>query len=77
MFYVKDKQVQMMVVIHVDDMIISGEKNIIKDFKEDFKENYMISDLGRLSMHLGIKYDWKVNQLGEKILIAYMDKYSG
>ena len=66
----------MVVVIHVDDMIISGEDNTVKKSKKYLKMNYTINDLGELDVHLGVKYNWINNKIGDNYLFSSMDEYS-
>ena len=76
MFFVKGKELEMVVVIHVDDMVIAGKKDTVKTFKEELGEHYTIKDLGVLSSHLGVNYEWLRDKKGEKYLSASMDKYA-
>ncbi|KAI2496764.1 GAG-pre-integrase domain [Fragilaria crotonensis] len=64
----------LMAVVHVDDVILVGSKKAIEEFKTKLKERFNISDLGKLKKHLGVWYDWSVDENGNVIIIAKMNK---
>ncbi|KAI2493327.1 Mitochondrial protein [Fragilaria crotonensis] len=76
MYYWKDTKGRMtlMAVVHVDDVILVGSKKAIEEFKTKLKERFNISDLGKLKKHLGVWYDWSVDENGNVIIIAKMNK---
>jgi len=48
--------------IHVDDSMLCGKQEAINVFKEKVKERFNIKELGQLKKHLGIWYEWKMDQ---------------
>jgi hypothetical protein len=63
-----------MAVVHVDNVALAGAPEMIAKFKKEIKNRFSISDLGRLSKHLGINYDWRKDEDGVTYIIASMDK---
>ena len=59
---------------YVDDIIITGRSEAIKDYKKCIKQKFKISKLGNLKKHLGIQYERKENKQGEFYKMT-MDKY--
>jgi hypothetical protein len=78
-FYLKDDSgaTKLIVASHVDDCIMAGTKDAIEQFKMDVKKRFNITDLGLLKKHLGIWYDWKEEENGEKYIEATMPKLVG
>jgi hypothetical protein len=78
-FYLKDDngETKLIVASHVDDCIMAGPKDAIEQFKMDVKKRFNITDLGLLKKHLGIWYDWKEEENGEKYIVATMPKLVG
>jgi hypothetical protein len=76
LYYWKDNtgQMTLMAVVHVDDVILVGSKKAIEEFKKQLRERFNISDLGKLKKHLGVWYEWSVDENGKVILIATMKK---
>ena len=50
-----------MIVVYVDDVLMAGESENIKIFKEQLRKTYKITDLGKLKRHLGVWYEWNKN----------------
>jgi hypothetical protein len=75
-FYLKDDdgKTRLIVASHVDDCIMVGPKHVIEQFKLDVKTRFNITDLGTLTKHLGIWYEWKKDDNGEKYIVATMPK---
>ena len=49
---------KLIVGVYVDDLIVIGSRTEdVKNFKEQMKEAFEMSDLGSLSMYLGIEID--------------------
>ncbi|KAI2496491.1 GAG-pre-integrase domain [Fragilaria crotonensis] len=63
----------LMAVVH-GYVILVGSKKAIEEFKTKLKERFNISDLGKLKKHLGVWYDWSVDENGNVIIIAKMNK---
>ena len=47
-----------MIAVYVDDVVMAGESENIKTFKEQFRKIYKITDLGKVKRHLGVQYEW-------------------
>lgn len=74
-FYKKESdKVVLIAVCHVDDNAVCSSPEWIAWFKEGVKKRFGITDLGRLQKHLGIWYDWKVDENGERFVVATMPK---
>ena len=75
-FYLKDEngKTKLIVASHVDDCIMAGSKVAIKQFKKDVKTRFNINEVGTLKKHLGIWYEWKQDNKGEKYIVASMPK---
>jgi hypothetical protein len=75
-FYLKDDKGETILIVatHVDDCIMAGSKDVIEQFKKDVKKRFNISDLGKIKKHLGIWYEWRQENNGEKYIIATMPK---
>jgi hypothetical protein len=76
LFYWKNAagEVILMAVVHVDDILLVGEKETIEKFKSELKKRFNISDLGQLKKHLGVWYDWRTDDNGETYIVASMTK---
>ena len=66
-------KVVLLIVCYVDDVLLSGTKDTIKWFKEEFKRKYNITELGRMKKHLGMWYEWKNDDQGELYIKVTMD----
>jgi hypothetical protein len=74
-FYKKfEGDVVLVAVCHVDDNAIAGTPVWTKWFKTGVKKRFGITDLGILKKHLGIWYKWKVDEHGERYVVATMPK---
>ncbi len=69
-----EDKVVLVAVTHVDDTAAAGTPDWIKWFKEGLKQRFGITDLGRLKKHLGIWYEWKIDENGERYIVATMPK---
>ena len=69
-FYLKENegQVKMISSCHVDDTLLIGTRESIDLFKELLKRRYNLKEMGLLRKHLGIKYEWKLDELGQTIV---------
>ena len=63
----------LIIAVYVDDVLITGRKEDIKEFKDEFKKTYKITDLGNLKRHLGIRFEWIKTDDGEKAIKMHMD----
>ncbi len=68
------EEVVVIAVCHVDDNAIAGTPVWVKWFKEGVKQRFGITELGVLKRHLGIWYDWKTDENGERYVVATMPK---
>jgi hypothetical protein len=75
-FYKHDenKQLRIMLAIHVDDTIIAGFTRDIEEFLVEFQKHLKIERLGKLKKHLGIWWEWLTEPNGEVYLRASMPK---
>ena len=57
--YLKSSSIHKLIVgVYVDDLIVTGTRiEDVKIFKKKMKETFEMSDLGSLSMYLGIEFD--------------------
>ena len=58
---------------HVDDTLVAGTKEAIAEFKAELSERFKLKELGIMTKHLGIKYDWRTDESGETYVVATMD----
>ena len=63
----------LIIAVYVDDVLIAGRKENIKEFKDQFQKTYKITDLGNLKRYLGIWFEWIETEDGEKIIKMHMD----
>ena len=52
------------VLIHVNNSLLIGTKDEIKNFKEGIKKRFGFTDLGKLKKHLGVWYEEKFDKMG-------------
>jgi hypothetical protein len=75
MFYRKEDGVVVLIAVcHVDDNAIAGTPAWISWFKKGVKKCFGISKLGQLHKHLGVWYEWKIDDNGERYVVASMPK---
>ena len=48
-------------VIHVDDSTIAVKKSMVEEIKKAIDKRLSIKDEGRLSKHLGVRYEWNAD----------------
>lgn len=61
-------------VTFVDDILVIGPPNEIAEMKSDIKKRFNISELGRLSKHLGVYYKKGRDDIGDYFELS-MEKY--
>ena len=74
-FFKKDERghLALMALTHVDDTLIAGNEEEIKNFKKGISRRFKFRDEGRLKKHLGVSYKWKQNEeRGERLIEATM-----
>jgi len=65
----------LLISMHVDNLLIGGSKWRVEQFVEQFIEYLKIKRLGQLKKHLGVWWHWKVDPVtGEIFLNATMPK---
>ena len=76
LFYKKNSQGDLVLIatLFVDDTIAAGTEEELKWFYENVRKKFVIQELGQLTKHLGIRYDWKKDNEGQTYLEASMDK---
>ena len=75
MFYKhKEGKLVLMVVTFVDDLLIGGTPEEVKWCQENLKKRFNVTDLGIVKKHLGVWYEWKVDNQGNKFIEASMHK---
>ena len=67
-------EVILLIVCYVDDVLMSGNPEDIKEFMQKFKKKYNITELGRMKKHLGMWYEWKKDDEGEPYVKVTMDE---
>ena len=50
-----------LMVIHMDDCAIAGKKSMVAEIKKAIAKRLSIKDEGRLSKHLGVRYEWNAD----------------
>ena len=70
----KDGKLVLIVVMYVDDVMVSGMPDMIRWFMTEFKKKFNITEMGQMKKHLGIWYDWKRDTNGEPYVVARMDE---
>ena len=75
-FYREDENGKIVLILgsHVDDTIIGGWKSEIDKFMDEFETYLKIDRLGRLIKHLGVWYEWCIDDNDEIFLKASMEK---
>jgi hypothetical protein len=68
------REVILLAVVHVDDVLLSGTKATIARFKTELRKRFNISELGLLKKHLGVWYEWRQDKNGETYVVASMPK---
>ena len=53
-----------MISVHVDEVFVAGKPETLKDIKEEIKENFNISESGKVQNLLGVYYKWGNNAKG-------------
>jgi hypothetical protein len=71
-FKLTEVKVALVAVCHVDDNAIAGAPHWIKWFKEGVKKRFGVTELGLLKKHLGVWYEWKMDEHGERHVVAMM-----
>ena len=74
-FFLRDENdnPKLLATIHVDDTMISGTPNDIEEFKKKVRTRFVIKDMGPLTKHLGVKYDWTEDEHGPKVVATLDD----
>ena len=74
-YYGKDQggNINLVLIVVVDDTLCIGETETILKFKEEFKKNFTVTDLGRLKKHLGVWYERKKDEEGEYFELSMTD----
>ena len=67
-------ETQLLVVMYVDDVLVSGQPKTIRWFLNEFKKKFKITELGQMKKHLGIWYEWKKDSGGEPYVKATMNE---
>lgn len=66
----------LLALLHVNDTQLRGEQQWIEWFKKNIKKRFNYTDLGTLKKHLGIWYEWTVDENGEMIIITIVPRWS-
>ena len=59
LWYRKDLEgnIILIVVVYVDDYLVCGKREVIEWWKQCVKKRFSISDLGKISKHIGVWYE--------------------
>ena len=57
-----DGKVTLVTSCHVDDTLVAGTKESIAWLKTYLKERFKLKEMGIMTKHLGIKYDWRTDK---------------
>lgn len=67
-FYVKKEGTLILLIgTHVDDCAVAGKPEDVEFFKSEIKKHFTIKELGILSKHLGVWYEWAQDDHGRYI----------
>ena len=61
--------------ITVDDSLLIGDKHEVEWIKAAIQKRFKITDLGKLSKHLGVRYDFMTDENGDQKIDAHMNDY--
>ena len=50
----------LIIVLYVDDLILTGDEHLIKFYKEDLAREFEMKDMGLLNYFLGLEI-WKID----------------
>jgi hypothetical protein len=75
-FILRNERDEIVVIssIHVDDTLIAGRKKEVYEFYDRFEEHLKIDRLGRLKKHLGVWYEWCIDDRNNIFLKASMER---
>ena len=51
-----NKQVSLMIGVHVDDIVLSGEKDVWNAFFDELKERFPVKHQGEIKMYTGCAF---------------------
>ena len=68
------KEIVLLIVCYVDDVLLSGKQRDIDDFRNKFKKKYNITNLGTMKKHLGMWYEWRRDKNNNPYIKVTMDK---
>jgi hypothetical protein len=54
----KTGELESAVAVHVDDILLTGESQVVSKIKEGLNKAFTMKDLGQLSWYLGVKFTW-------------------
>ena len=75
LFYKKIDNVTVLIVIcFVDDTMLIGKQNEIDWFKSEIDKHFKYTEEGKLTKHLGVRYEFKEDEKGDEYIEAKMDK---
>src|SRR5687767_11857011 len=60
----------LMALCHIEDTILVCTKDSIELFKTQLKKRFKLKELGLMTRHLGIWYDWRMNKNCEPYVVA-------
>ena len=56
----------------MDDSFVTGTAESIAWFKTQLKERFKLKEMGTMTRHLGINYEWCKDKQGEQYVLATM-----
>ena len=65
---------KIVMTIHVDDSLCAGNKKDLQKLYEKIRTKYNITTLGEITKYLGVRYDWKTDEKGERYVVASMKR---
>ena len=68
-----DGEVTLVTSCHVDDTLVAETQESIAEFKTQLKERFKLKEMGIMTKHLRIKYEWCKDKQGEPYVVATMD----
>lgn len=62
------------VVVYVDDCLITGEPDAVAQIKTDLKREFGVVEDGQLRKLLGVRYRWETDDVGPVVILDMQDK---
>jgi hypothetical protein len=74
MHFNEEQKLDLLVVTHVDDQMLCGTKTARETYKDMLSKRFKWTSQGRLRKHLGVRYEWMIDENGDRLIVATMKK---